>query len=121
MSQDTSLATDEFDLSLADLAALTNKSERTVRRWTEIGREDRGILAAAHTVHGLRFRSQDVEAYLRPRPSTPHRSPRPADIMAAVAAGRRAGERLAKTPLNADQHALLDTVLAPLRSIGGDA
>lgn len=49
------------------------------------------------------------------------RDARAADLAAAVASGRAAGEKLALTPLTPDQRALLATVLAPLRKIGGAA
>lgn len=107
------------DLALEDVAALTGKAERTVRRWTEVGRRDRGLLRAVHTVNGLRFRAQDVEDYLRPRPVLSSDGPRPVDLEAALEAGRLAGERLAQTPLLPDQQALLATVLVPLRIKGG--
>jgi len=52
------------ELSLADAAALARRSSRTVRRWTKVGRHDRGVLPAAHTVHGIRVRVSDLIEYL---------------------------------------------------------
>lgn len=49
------------------------------------------------------------------------RDARTADLAAAVASGRVAGEELSLTPLTPNQRALLATVLAPLRKIGGAA
>ena len=120
MSNDTSLlarAADEYPLSLADVAELVSKSERTVRRWTEVGRENRGLLNAAQTLNGLHFRVEDVEAYMRPRPVDRRRA---TNVDAAVAAGKAAGERLAQTPLTPSQRALLESVRASFQTIGGE-
>lgn len=57
----------EYTLTLADVAEMTGRHERTIRRWTLDGRGDRGLLPAVDTLDGLRFRAVDVEAYLRPR------------------------------------------------------
>lgn len=122
MSQDIILAAraaDEYTLTLAEVAKIVGKSERTVRRWTEVGRENRGLLDAAHTINGLCFRAEDVEAYLRPRPIVRNRASREVNIEAAVAAGRAAGERLAETPLTPAQRALLESVRGSFQSIGG--
>lgn len=52
-----------YDLWLHDAAAMAGASERTVRRWAQTGRRDRGVLHSVETVHGLAFRSADVAAY----------------------------------------------------------
>lgn len=65
---DPSVEDDEY-ISFADAAALAEKSSRTVRRWTEVGRRDRGLLPAAHTVHGVRVRIRDLIEYMQPVPT----------------------------------------------------
>jgi len=57
------------ELSLADAAALARRSSRTIRRWTKVGRRDRGVLPAAHTVHGIRVRVSDLIEYLESVPA----------------------------------------------------
>lgn len=65
---DQSVERDEY-VSLADAAAVAQRSSRTVRRWTEVGRLDRGVLPAAHTVHGVRVRISDLIEYMQPVPT----------------------------------------------------
>jgi hypothetical protein len=66
------------ELSLADAAALARRSSRTVRRWTKIGRHDRGVLSAAHTVHGIRVRVSDLIEYMESVPTGADHSTREA-------------------------------------------
>lgn len=63
-----SVEADEY-IALADAAAVAQKSIRTVRRWTEVGRRDRGLLPAAHTMHGVRVRISDLIEYMQPVPT----------------------------------------------------
>lgn len=105
---------DNYSLTLSDVAAIADRDERTVRRWTEVGRGDRGRLPAVHALNGLRFKPEDVDEYLRPRPVAPRGGPRPSDIEIAIAAGKAAGEKLAETPLTEEQKALLGTLVNPL-------
>jgi hypothetical protein len=60
---------DDKYISFADAAALARRSSRTVRRWTEVGRRDRGVLPAARTVHGVRVRISDLIEYMQPVPT----------------------------------------------------
>jgi len=77
LSAPPALARDDHDLlvngndelSLADAAALARRSSRTVRRWTKVGRHDRGVLQAAHTVHGIRVRVSDLIEYMESVPT----------------------------------------------------
>lgn len=108
---------DNYPLTLPDVAAIADRDERTIRRWTEVGRGDRGRLPAVHGLNGLRFKLEDVDEYLRPRPVTPRGGPRPSDIETAIAAGKAAGEKLAETPLTEEQKALLGTLVSPLTSL----
>lgn len=55
-----------YDLTLAEVAALTDRTSRTVRRWVEVGLKGRGVLPAIKTINGIRFRAEDVEAFLQP-------------------------------------------------------
>lgn len=63
-----SVESDEY-IALADAAVVAQRSSRTVRRWTEVGRRDRGVLPAAHTVHGVRVRISDLIEYMQPVPT----------------------------------------------------
>jgi hypothetical protein len=65
---DLSVEGDEY-IALADAAAVAKRSSRTVRRWTEVGRRDRGVLPAAYTVHGVRVRISDLIEYMQPVPT----------------------------------------------------
>jgi hypothetical protein len=67
-NHDLSVEGDEY-ISLADAAAVAQRSSRTVRRWTEVGRHDRGVLPAAHTVDGVRVRISDLIGYMQPIPT----------------------------------------------------
>jgi len=62
---------DQPYLSLEDAASFADKSERTIRRWTEAGRRDRGVLPALRSVHGVHIRTSDLVSYLRPVPVRP--------------------------------------------------
>jgi hypothetical protein len=68
VSHELSVESDEY-ISLADAAAVARRSSRTVRRWTEVGRHDRGVLPAAHTVDGVRVRISDLIGYMQPVPT----------------------------------------------------
>ena len=65
---DPSVEADEY-IALTDAAAVAQRSSRTVRRWTEVGRRDRGVLPAARTVHGVRVRRSDLIEYMQPVPT----------------------------------------------------
>lgn len=123
MSIDTLLPAvvqDVHTLSLADVAAITGKDQRTIRRWTTHGREDRGLLQAMKTLQGLRFSRADVDAFTRAVPVAPVRAgATAANIQAAIAAGRLAGEKLAKTRLTNAQRNLVATAVDSFRVIGG--
>lgn len=68
-ARDTTNA-DEYELTLEEAAALVHRSSRTIRRWTEVGRRDRGLLPAAHTIHGVRLRASELLEYARPVPTS---------------------------------------------------
>lgn len=61
--------TDRHQLTCADVARLSEKSERTIERWARRGLRGRGVLPAVETVHGLRFNQDEVERFLAPRPA----------------------------------------------------
>lgn len=85
---------DQYELTLADVASLAAKSERTVRRWAATGLHGRGVLPAVETVSGLRFRASDVREYLRARPVEPAKETADTTVYAAVARVVAAAPRL---------------------------
>lgn len=85
---------DVHELTLTDVAALAAKSERTVRRWVEIGLHGRGVLPAVETINGLRFRASDVKEYIRARPVEPAKDVADTTVYAAVARVVAAAPRL---------------------------
>lgn len=85
---------DTAELTLADVASLASKSERTVRRWTLTGLGSRGVLPAVETVNGLRFRASDVADYLRALPVKPQATATTTDTDLAVARVVAAAPRL---------------------------
>lgn len=85
---------DQYELTLADVASLAAKSERTVRRWAATGLHGRGVLPAVETVNGLRFRASDVREYLRARPVEPQEAAATSKTSSAVARVVAAAPRL---------------------------
>lgn len=105
-----------YDLSLAEAAAIAGVHERSVRRWAETGRKDRGVLHSVETVHGMWFRSADVRAFVSPRavaPGSRSTAARLGDAIACVVAEAPA--------LTRDQRELLAVVLVGgSTAIGGE-
>lgn len=101
---------DEAELTLADIAALVAKSERTVRRWAETGLHGRGVLPAVDTIDGLRFNAGVVREYLRPRPAKQRMAMVAIETNAAVARVVAAAPRL-----TSEQREQLAAILAGAR------
>lgn len=57
---------EEYDLSLAEAAALVSWDEAAITRWTQTATDGFGLLPALRTPDGLRFRTTELLAYCMP-------------------------------------------------------